>query len=295
MQIDWRRGPDMPFEMYGLQSVVVQGTVYIGGGITYSYGNDCVVMEYDTSSGKWEKLPPYITGSFAMTVINNHLVLVGGENESRLGVWRTNCKKWTHPYPDMPTVRVAPSAVTYKEWLIVVGRGRGGNSSVDVMNTNSKQWHTAAPAPTPWHQMKTAVVGDICYFMGGFIGGVIGSATDVVYSVSLPALISQVDSEHSAEKGQQIWKSISGLGLYGSTPLSLSGSLLALGGQGMKDGKAVTAIHHYRPETGEWVKVGDLPSPRSHCTCVRMSNGEILVAGGWDEKRLKTTELASFR
>ena len=284
----------MPFEMGSSQSVVVQETVYVGGGSTRS-GNTRVVMEYDTSSGKWRELPPYITRWFAMTVINNHLVLVGGENESRLGVWRTDSKKWTHPYPNMPTVRVAPSAVTYKEWLIVVGRHRGGNSSVDIMNTNNKQWHTAAPVPTAWFSMNTAVVGDIYYFMGGFIGGDDDSATDVVYSVSLPALISQVNSKHCAEKGQQIWKSISGLGLCFSTPLSLSGSLLALGGEGMKDEKAVTAIHHYRPETGEWVKVGDLPSPRSHCTCVRMSNGEILVAGGWDKKQLKTTELVNFR
>ena len=287
----------MPFTMGNVQSVVVQGTVYIGGGITRDE-NDRVVMEYDTSSGKWGRLPPYITHYFAMTVINNHLVLVGGWKESRLGVWRTDSKKWTHPYPDMPTVRASLSAVAYKEWLIVVGGYDSDNntlSSIDVMNTNNKQWHTAAPAPTAWFSMNTAVVGDIYYFMGGFVGGVVDSRTDVVYSVSLPALISQVNSKQSAEKGQQIWKSISGLGLYGSTPLSLSGSLLALGGEGMKDGKAVTAIHHYQPETGKWVKVGDLPSPRRKCTCVRMSNGEILVAGGLDKERLKTTELASLK
>ena len=300
MQIDWRYGPDMPFEMSGfIQSVVVQGTVYVGGGITTRDENKRVVLEYDTSSGKWGKLPPYITRYFAMTVINNHLVLVGGDDESRLGVWRTDSKKWTHPYPNMPTVRGSPSAVTYKEWLIVVGgfdSEANSLSSVDIMNTNSKQWHTAAPAPTTWHSMNTAVVGDICYFMGGFVGDGAGSATDVVYSVSLPALISQVNSKHSAEKGQQIWKNISGLGLYGSTPLSLSGSLLALGGKGIKDRKAVTAIHHYRPETGEWVKVGDLPSPRYFYTCVRMTNGQVLVAGGFDDKeQLKTTELASFK
>ena len=279
--------------MSGLQSVVVQGTVYVGGGASDSYhGNERVVMEYDTSSGKWKELPPYITRCFAMTVINNHLILVGGSNGNRLGVWRTDSKKWTHPYPNMPTVRASPSAVTYKEWLIVVG---GYLSSVDIMNINSRQWHTAAPAPTAWYDMNTAVVGDICYFMGGSI--VVDGKTDVVYSVSLPALISQVNSKHSAEKDQQIWRSISGLGLCCSTPLSLNGSLLALGGQGMKDQRTVTAIHHYRPETGEWVKVGDLPSPRYFCTCVRMTNGEVLVAGGCGyKKRLKTTtELASFR
>ena len=289
----------MPFAISGLESVVVQGTVYVGGGSTNRDENTYVVMEYDTSSGKWGELPPYITRNFAMTVINSHLVLVGGSNESRLGVWRTDSKKWTHPYLNMPTVRVAPSAVTYKEWLIVVGGYDSDDnslSSVDIMNTNNKQWHTAAPAPTAWYDMKTTVVGDICYFMRGYIGDNDYGRTDMVYSVSLPALISQVNSKHSAEKGQQIWKSISGLGFHFSTPLSLGGSLLALGGVGMKDGKAVTAIHHYQSETGEWVKVGDLPYPRCNCTCVRMTNGEVLVPGGsWDEERLKTTELVSFR
>ena len=34
LQIKWRRGPDMPFEMSGyIQSVHIQGTLYVGGGM----------------------------------------------------------------------------------------------------------------------------------------------------------------------------------------------------------------------------------------------------------------------
>ena len=123
--------------------------------------------------------------------------------------------------------------------------------------------------------MKTAIVGDLWYLMGGC--DVNGRATDKVYSVSLPALISQVNS---TQRDPQIWKCISGLGLYYSTPLSISGSLLAVGEKIMDKRELVTTIHHYQPETGEWVKVGDLPSPRSRCTCTVMNNGEVLVAGG---------------
>ena len=89
--------------------------------------------------------------------------------------------------------------------------------------------------------------------MGGHEDGI---TTDTVHSVSLSALTSQVNSEE--EMDHQIWKRISGLGLYYSTPLSIGGSLLALGGQDMKDRQPVTTILHYQPETGEWVKVGDL-------------------------------------
>ena len=127
--------------------------------------------------------------------------------------------------------------------------------------------------------MRTAIVGDTCYFMGGFAA--IGLATEV-YSVSLPALISQLHSQGSGKIGRQhqIWKEIPGLQAC-STPLSIRGSLLAVGGRG-KDDKAVTAIHLYQPDTGEWVKVGDLQTPRYRCTCAMITDREMLVAGGKD-------------
>ena len=288
----------MPFRMEGyIQSVMVQRTVYVGGG--WAGRDNNYIIEYDTRSGKWGTLPPYRLCFFAMTVINNQLVLVGGldkQNKVRklLGVWRTDSKKWTRPYPDMPIACSDASAVTYDKWLIVAG-GRSSDrtclSTVEIMNTDIKQWYTGTPTPKAFIFMKTAIVGDLLYLMGGADGV---KATDKVYSVSLPALISQVNS---TKRVPQIWKCISELKLYYSTPLSISGSLLALGGKKTDKHEAVTTIHHYQPDTGEWVKVGDLPSPRFSCTCSGMNNGEVLVAGGYsgERKPMKSTELMSLR
>ena len=274
--------------------------MYVGGGWATRDNDDYIVMEYDTRSGKWGRLPPYYRlCKFTMTVINNQLVLVGGvdkqERRSKLlGVWSTDSKEWTRPYPDMPTARSNASAVTYDKWLIVAG-GRSGDgtrlSTVEVMNVDTKQWYTRTPTPTAFTQMKTAIVGDLWYLMGGYDDN--DRVTDKVYSVSLPVLISQVNS---TQRDPQIWKCISGLGLHYSTPLSISGSLLALSGKIMDKHEAVTTIHHYQPETEEWVKVGDLPSPRSKCTCTVINNGEVLVAGGVDSAftRMKSTELMSL-
>ena len=280
----------MPFAMSAyIQSVVVQGRVYAGGGCSTARNNEYVVMEYESYSGRWGTLTPYTTRRFGITAIHNQLVLVGGmlrdASRSRsLGVWRAQDKKWTHPYPDMSIARSNPSAVTYSEWLVVAGGYDGNNnlSYVEVMNTTSNQWFTAAPIPTRVSEMRTALEGDMWYLMGGCV---CGYSSDMVYSVSLPALTSQVNSKNTRE---EIWKEISGLGHTSSSPLSISGSLLALGW----DGKVMTAIHHYQPETGEWVKVGDLPSPRQNCTCAQITEGEILVAGGYDGKSLlRSTEL----
>ena len=76
LQLRWRCGPDMPFGMTGhVQSVMVQGRVYVGGGwVGRCSSEHYIVMEYDISSGEWAKLPPYGARCFAMTVINNQLV-----------------------------------------------------------------------------------------------------------------------------------------------------------------------------------------------------------------------------
>ena len=283
----------MPFEMDGyIQSVVVQGRVYVGGGLA---GKDAakVIMEYNTSLAKWADLPSYQLHSFGMTVINSQLVLVGGQfpiggYSKVLGVWGDKSRKWTHPYPDMQTARSKCSVAVFKEWLIVAGgesdnRWKPAVSSVEVMNsTDAKQWHTGQPTPTPWYSMKTAIMGDMCYFMGGCTSTyTLGScATDSVYCVSLPALISQAQSWVSRESSHPAWKEICGLGIQYSAPLSISGSLLAVGGHDIASRDGITAIHLYQPDTGEWVKVGDLPTPRRNCTCAMITNREILIAGG---------------
>ena len=73
LQLKWRRGPDMAFGMsLYIQSVQVQGTLYVGGGGA-GVDNRHIVMTYNISAGKWATLPPYSKHYFAMTVIDNQL------------------------------------------------------------------------------------------------------------------------------------------------------------------------------------------------------------------------------
>ena len=280
-----------------MQSVQVQGTLYVGGGGAGSGDNDNIVMTYDISAGKWAILPPYSTRRFAMTAIDKHLVLVGGRGcdgvrSKVLGVWSEDSKKWTHPYPDMTTPRYSCSAVVYNQYLVVAGGLTAGGrlSSVEVMNTDTKQWYAAPPTPIAWDSMKTATAGDVCYFMGDGIDSVY---TNRVFSVSLPALVSQLNSDSTA-KDTQTWKELPQLPVRRAAPLSISGSLLAVGGY--KDSKAVSALHLYQPDAGQWVKVGDLPIPRCLSTCVMISDKELLVAGGGTSlyNPLNSVELAEI-
>ncbi len=293
----WRPGPDMPFGRSGpVQSTVIRDKLYVGAGNVGEESEEFVVMVYDLSSEKWDTLPPYRVCRFAMAAINNQLVLVGGKEDGHaiktLAIWRADPKKWTHPYPEMPTARCCCTVAVYDKWLVVAGgHNHGALSSVEVLNTNTKEWHTAPSLPTPACQMKTAVVGDTFYLMGGLSNGM---ATGNAFSVSIPALIHHIDSEKEPE--EQIWKEVDGLKLKGSAPLSFGGSLFAVGGKDTeKKDTAVTDIHQYRPCSGKWVKIGKMPTARSYCTCKWVAERKVLVvAGGWDcagGKHMKTVDV----
>lgn len=227
-----------------------------------------------------------------MTVIDDQLVLVGGwerdgpggeygHPSNLLAVW--DCKSgtpWTYPYPEMPTPRSGCSAVVHRQWLVVAGgwANRQALCCVEVLDTRTKTWHVGPQTTEPLYCMKSAVVADMGYFMGGTDNT--GSPTATVHQVNLRRLTKAIsaDSPHQAEA--PVWKAIWGLGLIGAAPLSIGLALLVVGGVDEDSNTTATALHLYRPDADKWLKVGDLPSPRRYCTCVMITGNQVLVAGG---------------
>ncbi len=108
----------MPVAKSGyIHTVQINDTVYVGGGVTDRTENSYIVMAYNTQSCQWHTLPPYSTWGFAMTTINNKLVVVGGRNRegsdsSELGEWQPDSNQWTHPFPAMSMPRRVHSATS---------------------------------------------------------------------------------------------------------------------------------------------------------------------------------------
>ena len=79
----------------------------------------------------WSELPIPPVHGFAMTSLNDQLVLVGShhiEDMQRITVWDSSYGKWIHPYPPMPTGRSMSTAVGYQNYLIVAcGRSYRGS------------------------------------------------------------------------------------------------------------------------------------------------------------------------
>ena len=267
----------MPIKMGdSVQSVVIGDTVYVGGGSADNNRNMCTVMKLEQD--QWTKLPEYTAKYFAMTSLANRLVLVGGQDTrnnkrtNQLSVFGSG--EWTHPYPPMNIARHSSTAVSFNNHIIVAGgyddKGRT-SSSVEVLDVASRRWHIAQSLPNPRSELKSTLIGNTLYLMGGF-----GSPTKTVHHVDLDELIAKALSNLDTPT---IWQTLQEVPLIWSAPLSIGRSLLAVGGANNRMNRS-SSIHLYQPHTRRWVKVGDLPTARDCCTCSVLPSGEVIVAGG---------------
>ena len=283
----------MPFGMkFYAQAVMFKGLTYFGGGVAPSDRECQTVIVFDPLRNRYDTLPPYTCKWFSIAVVNNHLVVIGGEvvrtnkPTNQLGVWNEQSRSWTHPLPPMTTACESPSVATHNNrWLVVMG-GYGDHgtvfSRVEILDTTgSGQWYQAAPLPQPCRCVSTVIIGNVCYLLGGYSTG--GIASNKVFSVQLDELISQSVSQRpgaSVLPTPTLWMTLPNTPLAGSTALAINGALLAVGGSSLGG----TTIYHYQPSSRSWIKAGELPAGRSSCCCTVLSSGEVLVAGGFGAK-----------
>ena len=244
----------------------------------------------------WDKLPRYRCRYFAMTVINSHLTVVGGENiytrkpTNQLAVFDPTFWKWTYPYLPMPTPRYWPAVVIHNNWLLVAGGygrrdgrrdvrrdGRCDGSPLDTVelfdtSTKHAQWLSASTLPKPFHITTSTILKDDWYLV---------TASKQVFRVSLPDIVSQTVNQ-STSKSPALWCRLPDTPLKNSAAITLNESLLTVGGTKLKKDivTSQTDIYLYQPENKKWTKVEDLPNARHCCSCVVLPNGELLVAGG---------------
>ena len=120
------------------------------------------IYSYTISTSSWSKLPDSPAHSCPSVVINNNLLtLVGGRdhrhtltNQLFSLTGKGSDRRWTEEFPPMPTKRWGSTALCTGATLIVAG-GLGGYKgvsslrTVEVMNTETLQWSTAADLPKP--------------------------------------------------------------------------------------------------------------------------------------------------
>ena len=274
LPLKWKKSVKVPFgASYGAHAVEVGGKVYIGGG--KAEGSDHKVLEYTIQGGQWREIDTPVN-YFGMAVVNDQLIIIGGWDRDRGGitdqVWvlESDSNTWTQPFPAMPKARCWLSAVGYKRWVLAVG-GRG-KRCVEVLDTASKKWYTAASLLNDADQPSLAVIQDTLYVVWEV-------QTVSAVSISIPMLISDAMSRSAAsnEPRSTEWQPLPHTPTSHPAVTSFHGFLLAVGERFSPS----STIAMYLPQTEQWLTVAQLPSPRINCTCVVLpATGKLMIVGG---------------
>ena len=279
--------------------------VYVGGGVSEDeYG----IFQYNTSRDEWSRLPPHHVFGFAMAQFTGHLITVGGlipgsGSTGMLYRFKEESQEWEFLKP-MPTARSLLNVATTQSAVIAIGgvtdvRDDGNPvvcATVEVYSSETSQWYTADCLPVPCLMVSSVTIAGTCYLLRR--GDADCKPVATVLYASLVSLIQKATSPtRQSPSDTSIWKTLPDTPLKASTAASLSGNLLAVGGEDI-DNTSFPGINVFFPLTNSWVRIttGDLPEPQVGYTAVQLSSNTMIVIGGKDnqDKHTKTVFMGTI-
>jgi hypothetical protein len=281
IKLTWREGGKAPRNMRESYRAAVDGsacTLYV---VTVRQA-----FCYTISSSSWSQLPDSPTYSCPSVIINNLLTLVGGRSCSTFTVTNQlfsltgegSDRRWSEEFPPMPTERYGTTVLCIEAVLIVAGGGNNksgisGLQTVEVLNTETLQWSTAADLPQPLNLAPAAACGNQIYILG----------EPNMYTCSLQTLLQSCKSflVSFRNRGARVlvWKEVAAPPVTKTTCVSIRDRLLAIGGVD-SDRKLTSAVHMYNPTTDSWEVISHMGTPRRYCIAAVLPNNQLMVVGG---------------
>jgi N-acetylneuraminic acid mutarotase len=272
----------LPTGKMGIASVVVDGKIYVLGGITKQGQFSSDVEKYDTSTDKWTKETSMPTAK-AMTIavaVNKKIYVLGGRGQSgilnKVEIYDTASKSWQTGNP-LPSPRWSHMGAVVDGKIYVIGGISGtGNQrtslkKVDIYDPDKNTWSEGRPLPTS-KQGGTAISLDRkIYVIGGRTGaGDTGYASETV-DIYDP-------SKNSWSSGKEMPQARTGI-----QSTLIKNKIYIIGGAA--SGKATNSIDVYDPAAGIWNKVASMKTARTG-HCVSSVGNRIYIIGGGTEMSL---------
>ena len=299
-KLRWREGKRAPCGMsIWCDAAVDCDMVYIRSGrMIYSYAVTC---------DSWSQLPNCIEDC-AITVINGFLTTVGGggtrsaySNELFSLTGEGSGRRWAKEYPPMPTKRKWTSSLCTGTTLIVAGgEGEGYKvlSTVEVMNTEIRQWSSAADLLEPMYATSVTMCGDQLYMLGGTnkhrtsFRSVHSCSVSALLQSCVPSSLEATLRGTSLEDKARVWRRVANLPVTSSTCECFHGQLLAIGGYGSEN--PTTAVYKYNSTTNSWEIISHMTTSRYRCFTAVLPNNQLMVVGGIiDGRHIDLVEFAS--
>ena len=291
VRLQWKDGPNSPVETYG-ESAAVHGKMAY---FCDSYSGT-KVLQYNSETGEWSILD-CPKKCFSLAAVNGLLTAIGGKQSgeaTKTLLSLTGQQTWTKQFPPMAYHHNCPAVACTSTSLIVAG-GWGPDvemAPVEVMDTKTLCWSTAASLPHRWHQATVTICGDRMYVAGGFGKGSTRTQSVLTCVVSdlLQSAVSQNQSLGSrlatalrvrpSPESCTVWQEVAELPVYRSTLVTLQGQLLAVGGCD-SDLNSTSAVYQYDTATNSWKIISHMNTKRRQCMAVVLPGDRLMVVGGY--------------
>ena len=286
--IKWKELAPLPVCRAGHNAVLLGGVVYVGGGFeetSLKRTQDSYRLDvYNLTTDQWSSSSistPY--DSFAMTVLDDNLVIAGGvakNGEVVKKVLVLNAGQWKD-YSEMPTARYSATAVGYHSMLIVVGGGikMKGQwtvvSTTELLDTTNGRWYTCNNLPSPHQQMKAVIVNNKLYLLGG---------VDKDIELSLQVFVASLDNLLTHQLN---WQSAPNTPWYSSAPVALYNKfILTVGGWQQS---FTSEVNFFNSSTGQWKHLTNIPAARNAPAVVGVADNIIVIGGRTNDAKYSNT------
>jgi hypothetical protein len=255
--------------------------------------NSHVLFKYEMDNDEWTKLPLCPQANFGLTIIETLPTAIGGtqNNTPTNALTSFDGVEWIKKFPPMITPRSRAAIVSTADGACVVAAGGWGHDGdwwtdvVEYYNSTANCWARLINMPLRLPGISAALCGDQLYLLDW---------GDSIYTCPLQDLITTsqaflCSSGDAIRKYSSIWKSVPSIPTLWSTPATVCGKLVAVGGHTRPN--PTNAIHLY--QSGEWLCIGHMSSSRRDSIVAVLHNDTLIVVGGLDPSCTDDVEIIS--
>ena len=302
LKLTWQQCAELPCKCYVTSVAELDGKVYIA--VIGSAGAYLDPLMYDSNKDQWSTLLalPYSRFSLVTVPDRKQLLAIGGMIENngvieisrKVFLWDEKNRKWTTPYPNMPTARYYCSSISHGSTVIVAGGVTCCDPltmtrAVEVLHIKEDGWftksHWSVVAELP-HVVQLAVpvvVNDTVYIATGYNED--GDDSLNIITASLPKLLK---SSNKNTSNGQVWYKLADMPFSSFSINQYRGRLIIFGGchrieRSNKEKpvlETVSLIHIYNPKTDTWDCVGRIPYGYSLGRSIHIRDNKTLFVGG---------------
>ena len=306
LKLTWQRCADLPSKCYVESVAELDGKVYV------TIGDSNCTREnpfmYDSNKDQWFTLSelPYVHFSLVTVPDRMQLLAIGGirrvnnngviKISNKVFLWDEDNRKWTTPYPNMPTARYYCSSISHGSRVIVAGGVTCGNPwtmtrAVEVLHIKDRSlfpgsyWSMVEQLPHVVWDAIPLIVNDKLYIAVGSDKKIGGSTCNIV-TASLPDLL---QSSNKNTSSSQVWHKLPDMPYSSLSFNHYQGHLIIFSGDykieqpntGKPVYQSVPLIHIFNHYTNTWDCVGEIPCEYLISVSVHISDNKILFMGGY--------------